>query len=124
VQCVSPVQWALALGPSPIAVPRTYNNWAPHLGMRGKASRKGSRDRHPMPWRAGLGMLYVGYYLNTIASEDAKPPPFAVANKQVFFFRAGGPQHATHMAMGLSGAAPGRCTNTAGRESNYQFPTR
>jgi len=72
-----------------------------------------------MTVRAGFGMFYVESYLNTLASEMANQPPFAVANTQVAQVGATTP---LTIVNGLSGAAPGKVTNTVAVNPNYQVP--
>jgi len=64
-------------------------------------------------------MFYVESYLNTLASEMANQPPFAVANTQVAQVGATAPLTIDN---GLSGAAPGKLTNTVAVNPNYQVP--
>lgn len=120
VQCVTPVSVGGCIaGPSPSLFHGHYNNWAPRLGIAWQPPGKWFTGQHQMTVRAGFGMFYVESYLNTLASEMANQPPFAVANTQVAQVGATSPLTIDN---GLSGAAPGKVTNTVAVNPNYQVP--
>jgi hypothetical protein len=120
VQCVTPVPvGACIAGPSPSLFHGHYNNWAPRLGIAWQPPGKWFTGQHQMTVRAGFGMFYVESYLNTLASEMANQPPFAVANTQVAQVGATTPLTIDN---GLLGAAPGKVTNTVAVNPNYQVP--
>ncbi len=120
VQCVTPVPVGTCIaGPQQSLFHGNYNNWAPRLGIAWQPPGKWFSGQHQMTLRAGYSMFYVESYLNTLAGEMANQPPFAVVNTQIAQVGATTP---LTIENGLSGASPGKVTNTVAVDPNYQVP--
>jgi hypothetical protein len=120
VQCVTPVPTGTCIaGPSRSLFNGHYNNWAPRLGIAWQPPGKWFAGGHQMTVRAGYSMFYVESYLNTLASEMANQPPFAVANTLVTL---AGTTTPLTLQNGLSGTSANTVTNTVAVNPNYQVP--
>src|ERR1700688_454473 len=73
-----------------------------------------------MTIRAGRRMFYVVTILNTLASEMANQPPFAIANTQTTL--SGTNPALLTLQNGLMSASPNTVTNTVAVNPNYQVP--
>jgi hypothetical protein len=121
VQCVTP---GVAVSPcvassNPSLFQGHYNNWAPRLGIAWQPPGNHFAGTHQMTIRAGFGMFYVENYLNTLASEMANQPPFAIANTLTTI---PGVTTTPLTFQSLSAAAPGTVTNTVAVDPNYHVP--
>ena len=120
VQCVTPVPTGTCIaGPTASLFHGHYNNWAPRLGIAWQPPGKWFAGQHQMTVRAGYSMFYVESYLNTLSSEMANQPPFAVANTLVTL--VGAPTPLT-LQNGLSGTSANTLTNTVAVDPNYHVP--
>jgi hypothetical protein len=120
VQCVTPVPTGNCVaGPNASLFYGHYNNWAPHIGIAWQPPGKLFSGQHQMTIRAGFSKIYVESYLNTLSSEMANQPPFAIANT-LTTETVGAPP--LSFLTNLSTAVPGTVTNTVGANPNYQVP--
>jgi hypothetical protein len=121
VQCVTPAPTGSCIGGSTASLFNGhYNNWAPRLGIAWQPPGKWFSGQHQMTIRAGFSMFYVEAYLNTLASEMANQPPFAVANTQTTL--SGTNPTLLTLQNGLVSTTPGALTNTIAVNPNYQVP--
>ncbi|MBZ5697398.1 MAG: carboxypeptidase regulatory-like domain-containing protein [Acidobacteriia bacterium] len=120
VQCVTPVPTGTCIaGPTASLFHGHYNNWAPRLGIAWQPPGKWFAGQHQMTVRAGYSMFYVQSYLNTLSSEMANQPPFAVANTLVTL---AGTTTPLTLQNGLSGTPTNAATNTVAVDPNYKVP--
>ena len=124
VQCVTPVAVVTATltcnqGSTPSLFNGHYNNWAPRIGIAWQPPGKLFSGQHQMTIRAGFSKFYVESYLNTLSSEMANQPPFAIANTLTTETVATPP---LSFLTNLSSAVPGTVTNTVAVNPNYQVP--
>jgi hypothetical protein len=121
--CVTPVTIGNCIaGQSASLFGGHYNNWAPRLGIAWQPPGKWFTGQHQMTIRAGYGMFYVESYLNTLASEMANQPPFAVASTLATLSGAS-PTLLTLQNGFPSGAlSSSTVTNTVAVNPNYQVP--
>src|ERR1700686_2688838 len=76
--------------------------------------------QHQMTVRAGYSMFYVESYLNTLSSEMANQPPFAVANTQATL--SGASPTLLTIQNGFPSISASTLTNTVAVNPNYQVP--
>jgi hypothetical protein len=120
VQCVTPVATGDCIaGTNASLFHGHYNNWAPRIGIAWQPPGKWFAGQHQLTFRAGFSMFYVESYLNTLSSEMANQPPFAVANTQTTLTGTTTP---LTLQNGLTGALPSTVTNTVAVNPNYQVP--
>jgi len=122
--CVTPVATTVqnlvcAAGPTPALYHGHYNNWAPRLGIAWQPPGKWFSGQHQMTVRAGFSMFYVESYLNTLSSELANQPPFAIANTLTQQTVASPP---LSFGTNLSQTTTGTLTNTNAVDPNYKIP--
>lgn len=125
VQCVTPVAFAnCAAGPTQSLFHGHYNNWAPRIGIAWQPPGKWFNGKHQMTVRAGYSMFYVESYLNTLASEMANQPPFAVANTLVNTANSTNSAPSLSLQNGFPAGAvsSNTLTNTIAVNPNYQVP--
>jgi Carboxypeptidase regulatory-like domain len=121
VQCVTPIPTGNCVaGSTPALFHGHYNNWAPRVGIAWQPPGKMFSGQHQMTIRAGYGMFYVESYLNTLASEMANQPPFAVANTQTTL--SGTSPTLLTLQNGFPSVSTSTLTNTVAVNPNYQVP--